>query len=122
MEIRLSHVHGCPSLRRLLFCSQEFLLDTFMNGFIYKLYRDKWDLFVGRVFKCRLLVIAVYVLFSTLLAAPSILPIQVPMPADGHSAVDGSFDSPTVVGDLGTHPMVLIIELVFVTIHQRPGR
>ena len=109
-------MHRCPSLRDLLLCSQEFLLDNFMNGFIYKQYLTKWDIFVGRVFKCRLVVIAVYVLFVTLLAAPSILPIQVPMPADGHSAVDGSFDSPTVVGDLGTHPMVLIIELVFASL------
>ena len=49
MEIRLSHVHGCPSLRRLLFCSQEFLLDTFMNGFIYKMYLNKWNLYGRRI-------------------------------------------------------------------------
>ena len=64
-----AHAHVCA---RTLAQAREFLLDDFMNGFLYKLYADKWNP-LKYIFWFRLLLLATYVILLSCIASPSIV-------------------------------------------------
>lgn len=88
--------------------SQEMLLDRFMNGFLYKQYREKWDVKgIKNIFLWRLVVISFYVICVSLVAAPSIVPVSVPL-------FKLSSDHHEETGFLGEQPL-LAVATMFLT-------
>lgn len=78
-EIDSANSHGEHTVMEVLVHSdaidaaKEFLLDDFMNGFLYNQYIEKWSSFGRRVYTFRMILLGNYVILLTLIAAPSIV-------------------------------------------------
>ena len=53
--------------------AKEFLLETFMNGFLYEQYIEKWKRFGRTFFVFRMALLFLYVALLTLIASPSVV-------------------------------------------------
>ena len=53
--------------------TQQMLSDSFLNGFLFKLFRDKWAKWARIYYLVNLAILVAFTLVLTIVAAPSVL-------------------------------------------------